>query len=166
MKSTPFEWFAAYRKTFDYNGLFPRVSDDESSNIRPDLGLGCEVASCPCSAGRTWRSQAVMCRAGCGNLCAPSGFGLTAEQDDGWAWVSLPVVALSNWVSLTRCSLRYMTAFPCWPSGCLVPRSTCIRDPSDLRASPAVHVGCEPAFGSFGRRCRKLLRGRNSMMPP
>jgi hypothetical protein len=114
----------------------------------------------------TLRSQFVMCRAGCGNLCAPSGFGLTAEQDDGWAWVSLPVVALSNWVSLTRCSLRYMTAVPCWPSGCLVPRSTCIRDPSDLRASPAVHVGCEPAFGSFGRRCRKLLRGRNSMMPP
>ena len=37
---------------------------------------------------------------------------------------------------------------------------------TELRLSPAVHVGYEPAFGSFGRRCRKLLRGRISMLPP
>ena len=46
----------------------------------------------------TLRAPPVMCRAGCGNLCTPSGFGLTAEQDDGRARVSLPVVALSGWV--------------------------------------------------------------------
>ena len=94
------------------------MSDDESSNIRIDLGLGCEVASCPCSAGRTCslryvRAPPVMCRAGCGILCIPSGFGLTAEQDDGRAQVSLPVVALSGW-ALSLYSWKHV--FGCDPA--------------------------------------------------